>query len=342
VRIATYNVEWFDALFDEDNAPVADDAPSGRQGVSRAEQLLGLGIVFTALDADAVMIVEAPDEGDGRSTVAALEAFAAQFELRARRALIGFASDSQQEIALLYDPDALSAVHDPQGEPTGKRGSADAPRFDGVFSAGEDAAGTAQKVTFSRPPLELLVQSAAGSVFRMMGVHTKAKAPHGARDAQAAQRRALDNRRKLYAQCVWVRQRIEAHLAAGDPLIVLGDFNDGPEIDEFEDLFPRSGVEVVLGWDRPPPLQLYDRNARKALARRLAAAPASARFLMPDGQFLSALLDYIMISPDLCARNPVWRIWHPFDDLACFRNPELREALLMASDHFPVTLDIAM
>jgi hypothetical protein len=63
---------------------------------------------------------------------------------------------------------------------------------------------------------------------------------------------------------------------------------------------------------------------------------------MPDGQFLSALLDYIMISPDLCARNPVWRIWHPFDDLACFRNPELREALLMASDHFPVTLDIAM
>jgi hypothetical protein len=47
-----------------------------------------------------------------------------------------------------------------------------------------------------------------------------------------------------------------------------------------------------------------------------------------------------MISEDLMAANPQWRIWHPFDDLACWQTPELRAALLTASDHFPVTLDI--
>ena len=342
MRLASYNVEWFNALFDDSDGLVADDGPSGRHGVTRAEQLLGLGIVFTALDADTVMIIEAPDQGDGRSTVAALENFAAHFELRARRALIGFPSESQQEIALLYDPDALSAVHDPQGAPTGKGGSAEAPRFDGVFRAGPDENGTEQKVTFARPPLELLVETSGGTLFRMIGVHTKAKVPHGARDADEAMRIAIENRRKQYAQCIWLRQRIDAHLVEGEPLIVLGDFNDGPELDAFEPLFPRSGVEVVLGWDQPREMQLYDRHARKALAKRLAAAPASARFQMPDGQYLSALLDYIMVSPDLLRRDPRWRIWHPFDDSACLNNPELRAALLAASDHFPVTLDIAL
>lgn len=35
-------------------------------------------------------------------------------------------------------------------------------------------------------------------------------------------------------------------------------------------------------------------------------------------------------------KRPVWRILHPFDDPACWKDPDLREALLTASDHFPV------
>jgi len=47
-----------------------------------------------------------------------------------------------------------------------------------------------------------------------------------------------------------------------------------------------------------------------------------------------------MISPSLLPQHPKWRIWHPFDDPALYKVPELREALLTASDHYPVTLDI--
>jgi hypothetical protein len=45
-----------------------------------------------------------------------------------------------------------------------------------------------------------------------------------------------------------------------------------------------------------------------------------------------------MVSPDLAAKSPKWRIWHPFNDPA-IRQP-LRDAILTASDHFPVTLDL--
>ena len=72
-----------------------------------------------------------------------------------------------------------------------------------------------------------------------------------------------------------------------------------------------------------------------------SSAPTSARFwIAPEERFLQALLDYIMVSPQIRARDASWRIWHPMDDPACWQNVALRDALLAASDHFPVTLDI--
>lgn len=344
MRIVTYNVEWFNSLFDDDGKLLEDDGPSGRYEVSRGEQLGSLGIVFTALDADAVLIVEAPDQNRRRSTVRALENFAAKYGIRARRALLGFANDTQQEIALLYDPDVLTVCHDPIGEPTGKKGAHDAPRFDGVFRIDLDIDGTEDLVTFSKPPLEVLAETRAGRIFRMIGVHVKSKAPHGARDEAHAMRLAIENRRKQLAQCVWLRQRVEQHLAAGESLIVLGDFNDGPGLDEYEKLFGHSGVEILMGWEQPRELRLYDPHARLLLGgKHLAATPLSARFyLAEEGHYFSALLDYIMLSPDLRSLRPRWRIWHPFDDAACYRAPELREALLAASDHYPVSVDLML
>ncbi|HDR27729.1 endonuclease/exonuclease/phosphatase family protein [Rhodovulum sp.] len=343
MRIATYNVEWFNALFDDLGSLLDDDQPSARTGVTRHQQIEALGIVFTALDADAVLVVEAPDDTGRRSTVTALENFAQVMGLRARRVLIGFTSESQQEIALLYDPDRISAHHDPRGDPTGKKGSAEAPRFDGVFRWDLDVDAAAELIRFSKPPLELAVRSAAGFAFRMIGVHVKSKAPYGASTPDKVMRISIQNRRKQLAQCIWLRQRIEAHLAEGESLIVLGDFNDGPGLDEYEKLFGRSGVEIVMGLDVPREMRLYDPHARQAQQGRSAAQPATARFYIhSERHYLSALLDYVMISSDLRARRPAWRIWHPFDDPDLYRVPELREALLAASDHFPVSLDIEL
>ena len=335
MRLATYNVEWFANLFDDQDRLIADEEWSGRRDVTRQQQIEALGIVFTALDADAILVVEAPNSGHGQSTARALESFAKEFSLRTRKAIIGFVNDTQQEIALLYDPDQMQVHHDPMGEETGRKGSSTAPRFDGVFRIDLDVDATEDLVRFSKPPLELALTTKAGTDIRLIGAHLKSKAPHGAKTRDAALRASIANRRKQLAQAIWLRARITSHLEAGEPLIVLGDLNDGPGLDEYEDLFGRSSVEIVLGDD------MYDPHARQALQRRLGATPTTARFQMRnEPRFLQALLDYIMISPDLMTKNPTWRIWHPFDDKHCWTLPELREALLTASDHFPLTLDI--
>lgn len=335
MRLAAYNVEWFANLFDDHDRLVADDGWSGRQGITRAQQIEALGIVFTAMDADAVMVIEAPNTGHRQDTVRALEHFAATFGLRTSRAVMGFANETQQEIALLYDPDALSARHDPIGDEVGRKGSRDAPRFDATFRIDLDVDATEDLVRFSKPPLELAVVTAGGKHLRMIGAHLKSKAPHGAEGRDAVMRLSIANRRKQLAQAIWLRARITAHLAAGESLILLGDLNDGPGLDEYEHLFGRSSVEILLGDD------MHDPHARQALQRRIGAAPTSARFFLHgENRYLSALLDYAMISPDLMQAEPKWRIWHPFDDARCWAVPELRDALLTASDHFPITLDL--
>ena len=337
MRIATYNVRWFDHLFDDAGRLLDDDGPSARLGVSRARQAAAIGAVLGAINADAVMVIEAPDtRKGGRDGLLALETFAARSNLRARRALTGFPSGTQQEISLLFDPDALAARHDPQGG-----GQEDPPRFDALFLHDIEGDGRLAPIAWARPPLEVAVRTASGAHMRLIGVHAKSKAPHGARDAAQAVRIGVENRRKQLAQCLWLRARVERHLAAGDALVVLGDFNDGPGQDAIEAQFGRSGVEIVLG--EGTATRLLDPHARVGRSRR-GPPPRSARFRDPSGVpgvWLDAMLDFAMISPDLCAKAPRWRIWHPHDDPACAADPALRAALLDASDHFPVTLDLS-
>lgn len=335
MRVATYNVEWFANLFDDQDQLIVDDGWSGRRDVTRVSQIEALGKVFAALDADAVMVIEAPNSGRKQSTERALERFAAAFDLRIRRTVMGFTNDTQQEIALMYDPDVLTPVHDPLGEETGRKGDRDAPRFDGTYRIDLDIDATEDLVRFSKPPLELAITTTSGQTLRMIGAHLKSKAPYGAKNPDEVMRISIANRRKQLAQAIWLRARITTHLGNGDDLILLGDLNDGPGLDEYEHLFGRSSVEIVLGDD------LYDPHARVALQRRLGATPTTSRFKIHNqDRYLQALLDYAMVSPGLRARQPVWRIWHPFDDVLCWQLPELRDALLTASDHFPVTLDI--
>lgn len=340
-RFATYNVEWFNALFDDAGRMLDDREPSTRYKTTRGEQLAALAIVFTAMDADGITIIEAPDTNGRRSTVKALETFARAAGLRARKAIIGYPSETEQEIAFLYDPDRLTVRHSPQGHPSTTHGSHDAPRFDTTFRYDLDADNISETIRFSKPPLELAVTTSGGSRLRTISVHAKSKNPYGAIGREAQIRLSIENRRKQLAQCLWLRQRVDGHLTAGDSLLVMGDFNDGPGIDEFEKLFGHSGIEIVLGTGPDPATHLTDPHAAMALQSKVGIMPTSARFyIAPQKRFFEALLDFIMVSPDLAARGPDWRIWHPFNDPQIMAVPELREALLQASDHFPVTIDL--
>ncbi|MCF6443908.1 endonuclease/exonuclease/phosphatase family protein [Nereida sp. MMG025] len=334
MRIATYNIEWFNALFADDGSLHNDGDWSARWNVTRAQQTQSLARVFQALDADAIMIVEAPDASRRRDSVFALEGFARHAGIRARRALTGFENDTQQEIALLYDPDIVAVQHAPLE-------SADAPRFDQSLLIDLDIDAKADEVTFSKPPLEVALQAkATGALWRMIGVHVKSKAPHGARDAAEALQRQVANRRKQLAQCIWIRRRVDHLVTMGEDVIVLGDFNDGPGLDKFEALFGRSGVEIVLGQGTGA---LFDPHAAMVLGQRIGVQPTTSRFYLREQErYFQALLDYIMVSDGIRQRGAKWRIMHPLDDPACWQDKTLSDALLTASDHFPVLLDVAL
>ena len=130
-----------------------------------------MGVVFKAMDADAVMIIEALDQGKRRDAALVLETFVARFGLRARKAAIGFANDTQQEIAMLYDPDAMTVRHDPKGDDLGETGGRNAPRFDGAFRIDLDVDDVEDLVTFSKPPLELAIKTKAGFDLHLIGAH---------------------------------------------------------------------------------------------------------------------------------------------------------------------------
>jgi len=341
VRVATYNVEWFEDLFDKDNNLLLNQAWSRRYDVKRADQSMAIADVMRRVDADILLIVEAPNTGRTQSTIKALENFAKHYGLRQHAVVMGFANGTHQELAVMYDPFVVAVSHTPEGVISDGLTPATAPRFDGKFRYDVDVDGKAEVFEFSKPPIELTIEHLKSSKrFRMIGVHTKSKSTHGANGAKEELAMMVENRRKQLAQCIWIRQRAEAHLTAGDPLVILGDFNDGPGVNEYETMFARSGVEIVLGDEGAT--QMMEPHAAIMLDPRQAWSLSTSRFYISKyKRYLNALLDYIMVSPDLARSTaPKWRIWHPFDDPECFKDLEIREALLTASDHFPVSVDL--
>ena len=326
-RIAAYNVEWFANLFDDNDDLILDNAWSARYDVTRRRQAMAVADAISAVDADLFLIVEAPNSGRRQSSARALERFAMHFRLRQSKALTGFANGTRQELTLLYDPDRVSARHDPRGVPfkppkSGRRMRlealgplARAPRFDSILPLDIDGDGLVDLHEFSKPPIEAAL-TLAGETVRLIGVHAKSKAPHGARTAEDVVRIHVANRRKQLAQCDWIRRRVEEHLGAGEDVIVLGDFNDGPGIDRYERLFGRSGVEVVMGDVGAPEMLLRNPFVRARLHPDLGWRPATARFYNREKRaYMNALLDFVMVNAALSERAKAnWRIWHPFDD----------------------------
>ncbi len=333
LRIACWNVCWFARLFGPHDRLLADMEWSGLYDVTRARQAEAIGEVLRAVDADIFAIIEAPNTGRRQSTTAALESFAAMLGLRQSRAVMGFPSGTEQEIALLYDPRRIAAHHDPMGEPWVEgelpEGVLDEPpRFDSFYPMDLDGDGRVDLHAFSKPPMEAAVHDlATGRRFRMIAVHAKSKAPHGADNPVDAMRISLRNRRKQLAQCAWIRGRIESHMSRGDDVIALGDFNDGPGLDRYEKVFGRSGVEIVLGDPSRPETLLASAGPE--------AGSATALFRNAHGP-VDALIDFVLLTPGLALETaPEWRIWHPD------REAGLRQALLDASDHFPVSVDLS-
>ena len=326
IRVCTYNVEWFAKLFDENNQPLA-------KAKSR-KRLSAIKTVLTAVDADLFGIVEAPNTTTTtgrRSTTEALMKFAAAENLRLDKAIIGFPSAGRQELALWYDSSKLSVGHDPGGSPKNKSN----PPFDRPFQQDTDEDRIKEIYEHHRPPLEAKVKVLGGAEFHVLLVHAKSKGIFRAVDLVRLQRESERNRRKLLAEAYSIRRRVDDWLDAGRDFLVMGDVNDGPGMDFYEQLFGRSALEIIMG-DVFQPDRILRNLAGRPRWGDFGWRPSSARFRdRMTHDHIDVLIDHVLHSPNLKVSGH--RIWNPF---------ELEEAkpiereLLDASDHFPVSVDL--
>jgi exonuclease III len=338
LRLATYNVAWFNVLFDDHGGFLNNSSVSTRHDVSKAQQFAAIGAVFRAMDADGIMVIEAPDTNGRRSSVVSLQRFAKHFGLRTDRAVTGFTSTTEQEISFLFDPNIMSVRHDPMGP---SDAISPAPRFDVDLSYFVD--GHQQSARFSKPPLELEVTLAKGGVLRVIGVHIKSKAVYDAKTPAGFNKISVQNRRKQLAESFWLRARIDQVLAQNASLLIMGDLNDGPGLDDYEQKFGYSSVEVISGQSDPQKQQLFDPNSLPAAKNWGQNTPTSSRFWDQNSKtYYETMLDFIMVSENIAQSRPIWRIWHPLKDLEIVKNIDLAEALLLASDHFPVSVDLSL
>ena len=177
-----------------------------------------------ALDADCILVVEAPNHKTGLSTVDMLERFADEFYLRAAQAALGFTKDTQQELAFPYDPHRCSIRHVPMS-------ATDFLGFDGTYDIDLDVDAVSDPIRFSKPPCEAELVCHDGRRITLIGAYLKSIAPHGARSKDEAMLISIANRRKQLAQALWIRGRVDQVLDNGSEVIVLGDLNDGPGLD---------------------------------------------------------------------------------------------------------------
>ncbi len=331
ITICSYNIEWFDELFTGTNKM--------KQRADEVQRFEAIRDVLATIDADLIGLTEAPNTTTTtgqKSTVACLQAFAAWAGLRTKKALIGFPSAGRQELAFLFDPDKLSLTH----VPGGKSGSKTNPPLNEQFFIDTDEDDIKEVYKLYRPPLEARIKvKGTTKTYHAMVVHTKSKGIFNAVDMLHWQRENTKNRRKLYGECTRIRQRIDEWLDKGHHVIVMGDINDGPGMDAFEFQFARSAVEILMGDLFDPDRVLRNYSGRPKWGR-FGWEPSSARFKdRMTEDWINVLIDHILVSSGVrsSGQSP-HKIWNPF---RLAEAKPLKQELLAASDHFPVTLRIA-
>jgi endonuclease/exonuclease/phosphatase family metal-dependent hydrolase len=328
-KLSVYNVEHFNNWFE------ADNSIKTTAGVTK--KVNAFGTIISAIDADFIGIVEAPNTTHGgKSTVACLEALATRLGLRQSKAAMGFTSRGSQEIAALFDPAKASVRHAPGGRASSKTN----PPFDHEFQADSDLDDIKEIYRHYRPPFEAEVtRTDTGAKLRVIVAHLKSKGIFDNVDFVHWQRESQRNRRKLFAEAGHLRARVDEFLDDGRDVVVMGDINDGPGMDDHEKLFGRSAVEIVMG-DLFTPDRILRALSGRPVWGRFGWKPASARF---RDQFtrdpVNVLIDHIFVSAQLKAAGvAAHEIWNPYE----FGPAEpLTTELLEVSDHFPVALTLA-
>ncbi|HEU5253077.1 MAG TPA: endonuclease/exonuclease/phosphatase family protein [Solirubrobacterales bacterium] len=332
VRVCSINGEWMNRWFTRDAEATAQFLPSfSAEDAAPAR----LAATIEAIGAEIVAIQEAP------SREAEMQLFVGQY--------LGdyefFLSDAggQQKLALLYKPDAVDSAALARHE--------DIAGLIDEWEADVDGDAVLDGYGFTRTPLvvDLVV---GGHPLQVVVAHMKSNFINQGKELwespanrQAYITSALKNRRRISTEGKRTRSYLDARASAdpGAAIIVLGDLNDGPGLDYFEDLYLTHNVtDIIAGSVFAPEL---------AFAHAQHDVPADKRFtaefedFVPEPAMKRLLLDHVMVSPGLLGANGLRKVdgsgavYHAEYDAHVSGNGDDRND--RPTDHRPVGVDLA-
>jgi len=193
---------------------------------------------------------------------------------------------------------------------------------------------------FYRPPLEVeLEEIQTGKKFYIILAHAKSKGIFSTVDMVHWEKENERNRRKLYAECRWIRNRVEKWLKQNRNVIVMGDINDGPGMDYYEAKFGRSAIEIIMG-DIFEPDKILRNYCGKPKWGDYGWEPSTTRFKDRFTESnVNAIIDHIMMSKDINYIDGSHKIWNPY---ILNEANNIKQSLLDASDHFPVCIEFTL
>ena len=163
----------------------------------------------------------------------------------------------------------------------------------------------------------------------------KSKGVFSVNDLLVYQKLALANRKKLFAQAKKIRRRLDQIMSRKNkiPVIVMGDMNDEPGLDEYQKLVGASSIETLMGSIFEPKKIMH--NTLWYLTKSDHNKDLwTAEF--PD-QIVSnranhrVWIDHILVSPDMLNEKNKFR--YVMNSGGIGKKDEISKE---ASDHYPV------
>lgn len=323
LKTAVYNIAWMRDLFEKDGSPIT----TGKQEI-RSKQLAE---IIEALNPDFLGIVEGPDTlvNGSRTATRQLEFWVSHFlPSHSFKAIHGFPSAGQQELCAIYKPDKIQVLFTPETK-TGKR-------FDEPFLMDTTNRMIKEQYQHYRPPLELSLLTPDGVFLsRLILAHTKSKGIFDKVDYARYEQLSVRDRLRLFGECMHIRERCDSYLSKDQEVIVMGDINDGFELDFYENKFSKSAVEILLGDLWKPEWILKTALPRPKLTAN-GYTPYSGKFKdRITGDHFNILIDHILISQKI--KLIEGKVWNPYLEKSDAIIQSVKHNLIAASDHFPVS-----
>jgi hypothetical protein len=190
-----------------------------------------------------------------------------------------------------------------------------------------------------RPPLELSILGLDDRFLtRVIIAHTKSKGIFDKVDYARFEQISNRDRLRLFGECMHIRERCDQYLSKGQQVIVMGDINDGFELDFYENRFSKSAVELLLG-DLWKPEWILKSVLPKPKLNAQGWTPYSGRFRdRITGDQFTVLIDHILVS--LGIKLIKGQVLNPFLEKTDPLIQGLRDELIQASDHYPIWAEL--